>query len=111
MIATLLKSGLGPLCYFEGLLTLHGNEIGMWGDMVIAVEDLQTVAFQLIRWNHRYVVFDYCNFFQCALSNVCCTLSDLPSPQIKGSRTSLNIMLPIKADLFSKLSNKQVLNL
>jgi len=38
---------LGPLAYFEGLLTLYGNEADMWSDMCIAIEDLSAVSFQL----------------------------------------------------------------
>lgn len=41
-------SGLGPLAYFEGLLSLYGNESDMWGDMCVAVEDLCAVNFTLV---------------------------------------------------------------
>lgn len=41
-------STLGPLAEFEGLLSLHGHELDMWGDMVVAVEDLSTVTFTLV---------------------------------------------------------------
>lgn len=41
---------LGPLAYFEGLLSLHGSEIDMWGDMCVAIEDLASVNFTLIRY-------------------------------------------------------------
>lgn len=40
---------LGPLAYFEGLLSLHGSEIDMWGDMCVAIEDLASVTFILSR--------------------------------------------------------------
>lgn len=39
---------LGPLAYFEGLLSIYGNEIDMWGDMCIAIEDLAAVNFTLV---------------------------------------------------------------
>lgn len=42
---------LGPLAYFEGLLSLYGGETDMWGDMSVAVEDLSTVRFTLVRSN------------------------------------------------------------
>ncbi len=38
---------IGPLVEFEGLLSYYGDEIDMWGDMVVAVEDLATVNFTL----------------------------------------------------------------
>lgn len=40
---------LGPLAYFEGLLSLYGGETDMWGDMCVAIEDLSAVNFTLIR--------------------------------------------------------------
>lgn len=46
---------LGPLVYFEGLLSLYGSEADMWGDMCVAIEDLCAVSFTLVRSNiHRY---------------------------------------------------------
>lgn len=44
-------SNLGPLVYFEGLLSLYGSETDMWGDMCVAIEDLSAVNFTLIRSN------------------------------------------------------------
>lgn len=45
----LVLSSLGPLVSFEGLLSYHGDEIDMWGDMTVAIEDLSTVKFILVR--------------------------------------------------------------
>jgi hypothetical protein len=38
----------GPLVCFEGLLSLYGNEVKMFNDMIVAVEDLRSVEFTLI---------------------------------------------------------------
>lgn len=38
---------VGPIAYFEGLLSYYGDEIDMWGDMAVAIEDLKTVTFTL----------------------------------------------------------------
>lgn len=47
-------SNLGPLVYFEGLLSLYGSEADMWGDMCVAIEDLCAINFTLTRSNiHR----------------------------------------------------------
>lgn len=53
VIVKLLSSDLGPLCGFEALLSLYSTEKAMWGDMVVAVEDLQTVLFTLTKVGHR----------------------------------------------------------
>lgn len=42
---------LGPLAYFEGLLSLYGSETDMWGDMCVAIEDLCAVTFTIVRSN------------------------------------------------------------
>lgn len=39
---------IGPLVEFESLLSYYGDEIDMWGDMTVAVEDLSTVTFTLV---------------------------------------------------------------
>lgn len=48
---------LGPLAYFEGLLSLYGSETDMWGDMCVAIEDLCAVSFTIVRCNiQRYFI-------------------------------------------------------
>lgn len=47
----LMLCTLGPLAYFEGLLSLYGSEADMWGDMCVAVEDLSSVCFSLVKCN------------------------------------------------------------
>jgi inositol polyphosphate-4-phosphatase len=43
---------LGPLAYFEGLLSVgYGSESDMFGDMCVAVDDLANCQFTLIRSN------------------------------------------------------------
>ncbi|XP_026837341.1 type I inositol 3,4-bisphosphate 4-phosphatase isoform X2 [Drosophila erecta] len=66
---------LGPLAYFEGLLTLYGNEADMWSDMCIAIEDLSAVSFQLVRAQGE--------------------LAQTPTPRITGSRQALEVQLPV----------------
>ncbi|XP_039497625.1 inositol polyphosphate-4-phosphatase type I A [Drosophila santomea] len=66
---------LGPLAYFEGLLTLYGNEADMWSDMCIAIEDLSAVSFQLVRAQGE--------------------VAQTPTPRITGSRQALEVQLPV----------------
>ena len=46
-----ILSTIGPLASFEGLLSYYGDEIDMFGDMSVAIEDLRTVVFQLVRYS------------------------------------------------------------
>uniref|UniRef100_A0A6P7FSH5 phosphatidylinositol-3,4-bisphosphate 4-phosphatase n=1 Tax=Diabrotica virgifera virgifera TaxID=50390 RepID=A0A6P7FSH5_DIAVI len=52
-----MLNGLGPLAHFEGLLSYYGNEIDMWGDMSVAIEDLRTVLFILVQKHCKSTVF------------------------------------------------------
>ncbi len=81
--------GLGPLCYFEGLLSLYGSEMDMWSDMNVAIEDLSTVNFTLVR-----------------------NQSAMPVPRVVGSRQSIVVLLPVPDYVFDMLppSNGEILN-
>ncbi|KAH8397789.1 hypothetical protein KR222_001705 [Zaprionus bogoriensis] len=70
---TLLRE-LGPLAYFEGLLSLYGAETDMWSDMCIAIEDLSSVSFSLVAAQPGEVT---------------------PMPRITGSRQALEVHLPV----------------
>ncbi|KAH8386886.1 hypothetical protein KR093_003305 [Drosophila rubida] len=70
---TLLRE-LGPLAYFEGLLSLYGAETDMWSDMCIAIEDLSAVNFRLV---------------------VAPQGERTPMPRITGSRQALEVLLPV----------------
>jgi inositol polyphosphate-4-phosphatase len=66
----LVLSTLGPLVEFEGMLSYYGDEIAMWGDMVVAVEDLCTVsdAFIIIKWG----IIDSSLYLRTPLMSVYC---------------------------------------
>ncbi|XP_050079267.1 inositol polyphosphate-4-phosphatase type I A isoform X2 [Anopheles maculipalpis] len=84
---------LGPLAYFEGLLSLYGNETDMWGDMSVAVEDLATVGFTLVRSNlHRD------------------TKGAIPLPRVTGSRQALRVLLPVPESVFCHLPTKEAVS-
>ncbi|CAK1588461.1 unnamed protein product [Parnassius mnemosyne] len=88
VIVKLLSSDLGPLCGFEGLLSLYSTEKAMWGDMVVAVEDLQTVLFTLTKVGHSNSVI----------------------PQVSGTRSALTVNIPISDSLYSKFTCKEYLS-
>ncbi|XP_066249829.1 inositol polyphosphate-4-phosphatase type I A isoform X1 [Euwallacea similis] len=81
-------SQLGPLAHFEGLLSYYGNEIDMWGDMSVAIEDLRTVLFVLVRSPNP-------------------TAEPVPTPKVSGTRNSLTVTLPVPDTLHSLLPARQ----
>ncbi|XP_017853022.1 inositol polyphosphate-4-phosphatase type I A isoform X1 [Drosophila busckii] len=70
---TLLRE-LGPLAYFEGLLSLYGAETDMWSDMCIAIEDLSAVSFTLVSAQPGEL---------------------RPMPRVMGSRQALEVLVPV----------------
>ncbi|XP_023937992.2 inositol polyphosphate-4-phosphatase type I A [Bicyclus anynana] len=88
IVVKVLRSDMGPLCGFEGLLSLYSTEKAMWGDMVVAVEDLQTVVFTLTKVGH----------------------SNMAIPQVSGTREALTVYIPVSDSLYSKFINKEHLS-
>lgn len=84
-----LLYNLGPLAYFEGLLSLYGSETDMWGDMCVAIEDLSAVTFKL----HR--------------TNIQRDSASMPVPRIVGSRQSLIVILPVPETVQELLPTKE----
>lgn len=80
---------LGPLAYFEGLLSLYGGETDMWGDMSVAIEDLSTVRFTLFRGNIQR------------------ENKALPIPRVIGSRQSITVLLPVPDSVYCILPTKE----
>lgn len=77
---------LGPLACFEGLLSYYGDEIDMYGDMSVAIEDLRTVTFML---THSPVLGS--------------NQPVLPQPKLTGCRNSLVVQLPVSDAVYSLL--------
>ncbi|XP_070506535.1 inositol polyphosphate-4-phosphatase type I A isoform X2 [Chironomus tepperi] len=75
---------LGPLVYFEGYLSLYGSEADFWSDMNVAIEDLSTVNFTLVRHNGN-------------------NTKTMPTPRIHGSRQSLFVYLPVPDYVYAML--------
>lgn len=84
-------STLGPLACFEGLLSYYGNEIDMWGDMSVAIEDLRTVLFTLVRSPSP-------------------ATEPYPTPKVSGSRNSLTVSIPVPDAFYSLVPTRQALS-
>lgn len=84
-----LLYNLGPLAYFEGLLSLYGSETDMWGDMCVAIEDLSAVTFKLYK------------------TNIQRDSTAMPVPKIIGSRQSLTVLLPVPEAVQELLPTKE----
>lgn len=92
-------STLGPLAYFEGLLSLYGSETDMWGDMCVAIEDLCAVSFTLVRSSaSKKKKMWYSPDGATKSYHV---------PRVIGSRQSMTVLLPVPDSVFELLPRNQ----
>ncbi|XP_006615511.1 inositol polyphosphate-4-phosphatase type I A isoform X2 [Apis dorsata] len=88
----LILTTLGPLVSFEGLLSYYGDEIDMWGDMTVAIEDMHTVTFTLTRCG-----------IEPRLERNSNAPFQQPLPKVLGSRAALTVILPVPDAIYSLL--------
>ena len=88
---------IGPLVSFEGLLSMHGEDVTIYNDMIVAVEDLRAVQFTLILVENAKVSKSSKNMNRNGEKNssVVASISSFPLPQITGSRTNMRVLLPV----------------
>ena len=88
---------IGPLVYFEGLLSMHGEDVTIFNDMIVAIEDLRAVEFQ----------FDFVDN-QTGCTTRPSSLSDesIPLPTVTGSRRNLKVHLPAPGWVYTLWKSK-----
>ncbi|XP_023330385.1 type II inositol 3,4-bisphosphate 4-phosphatase [Eurytemora carolleeae] len=125
-----LLTKLGPLVTFEGLLSLHGEDVTIINDMIVAVEDLRSVEFTLVLVERRsksklsnrkvgHVGGSNCSATcggngNCAGTHVpliTCGISSFPLPRVTGSRTSLKVLLPVPEWVYSQVPLQHINNM
>ena len=91
---------IGPLVAFESLLSVHSDELMMFNDMIVVVEDLRNVEFNLILVDKRskFKVKKTKEQNSTSKSNSPSTVPMLeyhsfPLPRITGSRSNLKVFL------------------
>ena len=76
---------IGPLVYFEGLLSMHGEDVTIFNDMIVAIEDLRAVEFTLVKFDPRQSEEEGPG-----------TGHQTPvMPLVSGSRSNLKVMIPL----------------
>ena len=96
--ATFLKicTQMGPLVCFESLLSLHGNEVAMFNDMIVVIEDLRNVEFNLILVDKRSKLklkrSGGANSQKSSPVVPMLEYHTFPLPRITGSRSSLKVI-------------------
>lgn len=117
-----LLTTLGPLVSFEGLLSLHGEDVTIVNDMIVAVEDLRSVEFALVLVERRgprnkssaanprkvghVVAGTGCDVNGTADNGAhlpLISVSSFPLPRLTGSRNSLKVLLPVPDWVYSQV--------
>lgn len=89
-------STVGPLAYFEGLLSLYGSETDMWGDMCVAIEDLCAISFTLVHSSTSRKKRLWHSSSDGATKSY-------HIPRVIGSRQSMTVLLPVPDYVFNLL--------
>ena len=80
---------IGPLVCFEGLLSMHGEDVTIYNDMIVAIEDLRTVEFTLI-----LVETKNGGEHSSQGSEQVQSVSSFPLPRVTGARASMKVLIP-----------------
>lgn len=89
---------------------MYASETDMWGDMCVAIEDLSSVRFTLVRSNIHRLVF-WASFLN--LNHIQSThllhrdTKALPIPRVVGSRQSITVLLPVPEIVYCALPTKE----
>ena len=111
-----LCARLGPLASFESLLSMHGEDVSIFNDMLVAVEDLRGVEFTLILVDKRTRVrtkkeSNGSGGSGSGNGNTAVQLlqyHSFPLPRVTGSRSGLKVMLPVPDYVYTMLPLEQV---
>jgi len=110
-----LCARLGPLASFESLLSMYGEDVTIFNDMLVAVEDLRTVEFTLILVDKRTKVRRKTNSTSSSSANGNSKNNNLllqyhtfPLPRVTGSRGNLKVMLPVPDYVYTMLPPEEI---
>jgi len=82
---------IGPLVCFEGLLSMHGEDVPIYNDMIVAVEDLRSVEFTLVLVEYKKPT----KLKPSSCPPNVASISSFPLPRVTGARASLKVLLPV----------------
>jgi len=99
-----LLTTIGPLVCFEGLLSLHGEDVTIINDMIVAIEDLRSVEFTLIlveskKQKQKAVPIK---------PERAVSVSSFPLPRVTGSRSALRVLLPVPDWVYTLLPLQEI---
>jgi len=103
-----LCAELGPLASFKSLLSMHGEDVAIFNNMLVAVEDLHSVEFTLILVDKCTKVRRKTGSESGEASNLLLQYHTFYSPWVTGSRGNLKVMLPVPDYIYTILPLDQM---
>ena len=88
---------IGPLVCFEGLLSMHGEDVTIYNDMIVAIEDLRSVEFTLVLVESKRGGVRSSDVMESE------SVSSFPLPVVRGARASMKVLLPLPDWAYSLL--------
>ena len=88
---------IGPLVCFEGLLSMHGEDVTIYNDMIVAIEDLRSVEFTLVLVESKRAGVRSSDVMESE------SVSSFPLPVVRGARASMKVLLPLPDWAYSLL--------
>eukprot|EP00095_Tigriopus_kingsejongensis_P011180 maker-scaffold456_size166325-snap-gene-0.28 protein:Tk11180 transcript:maker-scaffold456_size166325-snap-gene-0.28-mRNA-1 annotation:"type i inositol- -bisphosphate 4-phosphatase-like" len=107
-------SHIGPLVAFESLLSMHGEDMAMFNDMLVAIEDLRNVEFTLILVDKRTKAKIRKPVIQSKAASGPMPIlpyHSFPLPRVTGSRCSLKVLLPVPDYVYTMLPLEKIKNM
>ena len=105
---------LGPIVSFESLLSLHGEDVTIFNDMIVAVEDLRTVEFTLVIVDNKPSQAHFQEHDNNKQSPSTIPLLDchtFPLPRVTGSRNNLKVMIPVPNYILTQIPIEELKHL
>ena len=113
---------LGPLVSFESLLSLHGEDVTIFNDMIVAVEDLRNVEFTLVivdnkptkphmKEEEQIHTNEDNNSKQSSGTIPLLACHSFPLPRVTGSRNSLKVMIPVPNYILTQITIEEIKHL
>ena len=99
---------IGPLVCFEGLLSMHGEDVTIINDMIVAIEDLRAVEFTLILVENKKNINSKLKGTAGKEKPMFASISSFPLPRATGSRTNLKVMLPVPDWVYTILPLQEI---
>ena len=99
-------SQIGPLVYFEGLLSMHGEDVTIFNDMIVAIEDLRAVEFHFFSVENMMKSETHLTKSSSRSDSQTSQVESIPVPRVFGGRANLRVHLPAPCWVYTSIKTE-----